>query len=401
MTPEPSGQSESRRTHRKSKTGCDTCKKRRVKCDEVRPRCAKCTFGNRTCSYAAAPGQGQGPDQAGLNTNVAGSSSNSPAGTPSSTALLAAAAEATSPVDAPGRYDAVHMSLFHYAVVNMASFMAADGDSSLVVESALNSTRVAPYLLDQLLAFSALYLSTTAQASQDLYLRYATELQTRALSQFLETRENISETNFIPAFHFTSLLGVHVLYNTFRDHKDNLGELVSAFVEYARVHRGIRAVTADYWPQILASNLGSLLSIVEIGNRIDHLEAGIETIELRKQLERLSDSSRVPVTASIDALQRMQWVLDLANHNPQSSSNRIQAALAWPVIISDDYIDALYLRHPEALAVLAFFLAFVYENRSFWVFEPCAGSLIEALANHLGPFWKEGLSWPLSKVAGY
>ncbi|KAH7190926.1 hypothetical protein DER44DRAFT_832979 [Fusarium oxysporum] len=398
MTPEPSGQSESRRTHRKSKTGCDTCKKRRVKCDEVRPRCAKCTFGNRTCSYAAAPGQG--PDQAGLNTNVAGSSSNSPAGTPSSTALLAAAAEARSPVAAPGRYDAVHMSLFHYAIVNMASFMGAGGDSSLVVESALNSTRVAPYLLDQLLALSALYLSTTAQASQDLYLRYATELQTRALGQFLETRGNISETNFIPAFHFTSFLGIHVLYNTFRDHQDNLGEFVSAFVDYARVHRGIRAVTANYWPQILASNLGSLLDIVEIGNRIDHLEAGIETIELRKQLERLSDSSRMPVTASIDALQRMQWVLDLANHNAQSFSNRIQAALAWPVIISDDYIDALYLRHPEALAVLAFFLAFVYENRSYWVFEPCAGSLIEALASHLGPFWKEGLSGPLSKVAG-
>ncbi|KAK2468846.1 hypothetical protein H9L39_18364, partial [Fusarium oxysporum f. sp. albedinis] len=265
------------------------------------------------------------------------SASNSPAGTPSSTALLAAAAEARSPAAAPGRYDAVHMSLFHSAIVNMTSFMGVGGDSSLVVESALNSTSVAPYLLDQLLALN---------------------------------------------------------------HQDNLGEFVSAFVDYARVHQGVRAVTANFWPQILASNLASLLGIVEIGNRVDHLEAGIETIELRKQLETLSDSSRMPVTASIDALQRMQWVLDLVNQNPQSFSNRIQAALAWPVIISDDYINALYLRHPEALAVLAFFLAFVYENRSYWVFEPCAGSLIEALANHLGPFWKEGLSWPLSKIAG-
>ncbi|UZP40323.1 hypothetical protein NXS19_008139 [Fusarium pseudograminearum] len=86
----------------------------------------------------------------------------------------------------------------------------------------------------------------------------------------------------------------------------------------------------------------------------------------------------MPITASIDALQRMQWVLDLANHNAQSSSNKIQAALAWPVIVPEDYIDALYLRHPEALAVLAFFSPL--------------------LANHLGPFWKEGLSWPLSKL---
>ncbi|KAI3572642.1 hypothetical protein IWW34DRAFT_222641 [Fusarium oxysporum f. sp. albedinis] len=202
MTPEPSGQSESRRTHRKSKTGCNTCKKRRVKCDEARPRCAKCTFGNRTCSYAAAPGQG--PDQARLNTTVAGSASNSPAGTPSSTALLAAAAEARSPAAAPGRYDAVHMSLFHSAIVNMTSFMGVGGDSSLVVESALNSTSVAPYLLDQLLALSALYQSTTAQASKDLYLRYATELQTRALDQFLaDLRIVISRAKVIFIFIFT------------------------------------------------------------------------------------------------------------------------------------------------------------------------------------------------------
>ncbi|RGP70242.1 udp-glucose,sterol transferase [Fusarium sporotrichioides] len=395
MTPKPP--SESRRTHKKSRTGCDTCKKRRVKCDEAHPRCAKCTLGNRTCSYTAAAAPGH--DQAGMKTNVAGSSRNTPAGIPLSTQSFTAAAASSSTVTAPGRYDAIHMSLFHYAIINMTSFMGVGGDSTRVLESALNSTRVAPYLLDQLLALSALYQSTASQqTSQDLYLRYAIELQTRALAQFLETRGNINETNYIPAFLFTSFLGIHVLYNTFRDHQDNLGEFVSAFVDYARVHQGVRAVVANYWPQILASNLAPLLSIVEVGNRIDQLEAGTETIELRKQLEALPDSSRMPVTASIDALRRMQWVLDLANYDTQNSSSKIQAAIAWPVIISDDYIDALYLRHPEALAVLAFFVAFVYENRSYWVFQPCAESLIKALANHLGPFWKQGLSWPLSRL---
>ncbi|KAM0228594.1 hypothetical protein ACHAP5_011895 [Fusarium lateritium] len=401
MTPEGPGQNESRRTHRKSKAGCLTCKKRHVKCDEARPRCAKCTFGNRTCSYTATPH----PHQAGLSTNVAGAggantntnASNSPVATSSSTDLLAAAAD-TQPV---ARYDAIHMTLLHHAVANMGNYMGVSGDSDMspVLETALESAHTAPYTLDQVLAISALYQSTTTQSRKHFYLRYATELQTRALGQFLEARAHISESNFMPAFLFTSFVGIHVLYNTFTDHQDNLGDFVSAFVDYARVHRGIRAVTADYWDQILVSNLASVLGIVEIGNRIDHLEAGIETIKLREQLETLADSSRMPVTASIDALQRMQWVLDLANHNTQSFSSRIQAAVAWPIIISDDYIQALYLRHPEALAVLAFFLAFVYEVRSFWVFECCGGSLIKSLANHLGPFWKEGLSWPLSRIA--
>ncbi|KAM5381425.1 hypothetical protein ACJA88_004500 [Fusarium oxysporum] len=379
--------------------GCVTCKRRHVKCDEGRPRCAKCTLGNRSCSYASTP------QQAGLSPNAAvaavastSTSNNSPALTSSSTDLLtAAAAVGTEPTV---RYDAVHMTLLHHAILNMGQYLGVSGDMSPVLDTALESAHTAPYCLDQLLAVSALYQSTTAQARKHLYIRYATELQTRALGQFLEARGNISESNFVPAFLFTSLVGVHVLHNTFRDHQDNLGEFVSAFVDYARVHRGIRAVTADYWDQILASNLASLLGIVELGNRIDHLGAGTETETLREHLESLPDASRMAVTASIDALKRMQWVLDLANHNAQSFSNRIQATLAWPIIISDDYIDALYLRNPEAMAVLAFYLAFVYQIRSFWIFESCKASLIEALASYLGPFWKGSMSWPLSNIPG-
>ncbi|KAG7405550.1 Sterol uptake control protein 2 [Fusarium oxysporum f. sp. rapae] len=399
MASEGPGQNESRRTHRKSKAGCVTCKRRHVKCDEGRPRCAKCALGNRSCSYASTP------QQAGLSPNVAVAAvastsvgNNSPALTSSSTDLLtAAAAVGTEPTV---RYDAVHMTLLRHVILNMGQYLGVSGDMSPALDIALESAHTAPYCLDQLLAVSALYQSTTAQACKHLYIRYATELQTRALGQFLEARRNISESNFMPVFLFTSLVGVHVLHNTFRDHQNNLGDFISAFVDYARVHRGIRAVTTDYWDQILASNLASLLGIVELGNRIDHLEAGTETTTLREHLESLPDASRMAVTASIDALKRMQWVLDLANHNAQSFSNKIQATLAWPIIISDDYIDALYLRNPEAMAVLAFYLAFVYEIRSFWIFESCRASLIEALASYLGPFWKGSMSWPLSNIPG-
>ncbi|KAK9387811.1 hypothetical protein V1515DRAFT_600346 [Lipomyces mesembrius] len=43
-----------RRPHRKSRTGCRTCKKRRVKCDEVHPRCANCSHLGLTCSFQTA-----------------------------------------------------------------------------------------------------------------------------------------------------------------------------------------------------------------------------------------------------------------------------------------------------------------------------------------------------------
>ncbi|KAE8148343.1 hypothetical protein BDV25DRAFT_168531 [Aspergillus avenaceus] len=40
-----------RKPHAKSRTGCFTCKARRVKCDETRPECLRCVRGGRTCEF--------------------------------------------------------------------------------------------------------------------------------------------------------------------------------------------------------------------------------------------------------------------------------------------------------------------------------------------------------------
>ncbi|CEL10966.1 hypothetical protein ASPCAL14073 [Aspergillus calidoustus] len=43
------------RSHRKSRTGCLVCKKRRVKCDESGNPCANCSFRGLDCAYAELP----------------------------------------------------------------------------------------------------------------------------------------------------------------------------------------------------------------------------------------------------------------------------------------------------------------------------------------------------------
>lgn len=39
----------------KSRSGCLTCKKRRIKCDEARPSCTRCTVSHRICEYQTPP----------------------------------------------------------------------------------------------------------------------------------------------------------------------------------------------------------------------------------------------------------------------------------------------------------------------------------------------------------
>ncbi|KKK13205.1 hypothetical protein P175DRAFT_0470937 [Aspergillus ochraceoroseus IBT 24754] len=43
----------SRRTHRKSKLGCENCKKRRIKCDEQKPACSNCLHHSIDCDFSS------------------------------------------------------------------------------------------------------------------------------------------------------------------------------------------------------------------------------------------------------------------------------------------------------------------------------------------------------------
>ncbi|OTB08097.1 hypothetical protein M426DRAFT_200926 [Hypoxylon sp. CI-4A] len=46
--------------HRRTRSGCYTCRSRRVKCDETHPVCERCRKGKRDCVYPEPPSRGQG-----------------------------------------------------------------------------------------------------------------------------------------------------------------------------------------------------------------------------------------------------------------------------------------------------------------------------------------------------
>ncbi|KAB8227997.1 Zn(II)2Cys6 transcription factor [Aspergillus alliaceus] len=46
-----------RRAHRKSRTGCTNCKRRRIKCDETKPQCKRCRMHGAVCDFTLPPNQ--------------------------------------------------------------------------------------------------------------------------------------------------------------------------------------------------------------------------------------------------------------------------------------------------------------------------------------------------------
>ncbi|KAL5586976.1 hypothetical protein FOVSG1_012112 [Fusarium oxysporum f. sp. vasinfectum] len=291
------------------------------------------------------------------------------------------------------------LGFLHHAECYLAELLAIQGDVRPLISISIDSAHTAPYLLDQLLALSALHRATLDQAMAPVYYQQATELQTRALTVFNKAKADLSESNHLTSFLFATLLGVHVLADTVANHHHALDAFVSAFVSYARLHRGVRAVTNRYWKEILQSDLKPLLYIIDWINKADEVERGTDTVGMREFLVSASALSSSCLDACLSALTWVQWVLDMIKMEPTRFDLAVHATMAWPLVISDAYIDALYQHQPEALAVLAYYAAVLHRCRDFWVFKNSGSILVNFIVRHIGPFWTKAMTWPLSQIS--
>jgi len=398
MEPNATDKHTGRRCHPKSRTGCFECKKRKVKCDETQPTCRKCAIRNRHCVYAATSSRSERI------------SSHDAAETPLS--LSAAVTERTisptiagsfSEISAQGNmqpgFTILHMHLLYHATTDMASYMAFEGGVNSLIACALDNASAAPFVLDQLLALAALHRSTKDRNTNSVFRHEATALQTRALSHFNEASANPHEDMGIAAFVFVSLLGIHILHDTLTGAPQAIGRFISDFVNYMRIHRGVRVVVNDNWTQIYDAELQPLLHVVDWIQRADSSRIGPETSRLRSVLETLPDGLTWSIEACLEALKCIQWVLNLKSTVPDSSNKRIHATMAWPLVVPEGYVESLHQRRPEAIAVLAFFAATLHQRPWFWGFADAGPQVIRLIVDHVGPFWADALTWPQDVIA--
>ncbi|KAL5336041.1 gamma-glutamyltranspeptidase-domain-containing protein [Aspergillus crustosus] len=168
----------SRRSHTKSRRGCFQCKRRHVKCDEGTPRCSLCRKRGLECDYPPpeeADGQLPPTPQGSSDTPLSSDSWSL------QTRML-------------------EMKLFHHYVID-ASFTLQQnvleaGHFQVAVPRLATSS---PFLLDIILAFSAMHLAFLEQGDSKC-LEVALKYQNRACSAFSRVLAELTPENLGPAF---------------------------------------------------------------------------------------------------------------------------------------------------------------------------------------------------------
>lgn len=289
-------------------------------------------------------------------------------------------------------------------------FFLTRGRNVSILDIAIRLSSSHPYLIDEVLALSAMHkAATSCSESPHHLLRTATELQTRAITRFTRLTSTLPPEDMdssIPRFLFAATLSLHDLADTLSSvrtlHHSQFHVFVNRFVDCFRIHHGVRAVIKPVWQHLVNSELEPILTLTSKAglNLTPDSKGACERGDECRPLYDLLDSSDLgPATVSAcrGAVERLQWSFDIYKNLPQSCAGP-HAASSFSVTVGSDYIDVLRRLQPEAVIVLAYYGVLLHYCREYWIFGDAGALIVRAVAQHLGHYWEDTMAWPLKMV---
>jgi hypothetical protein len=286
-----------------------------------------------------------------------------------------------------------HMELFVHVITNKDLFSLGDnvGDFQSTFDSCIKESIKAPYLLHQMLAFSARHLAAIHSDRASHYLGQAVSLQTRAVSLFNETRREVNPSNCVAILLFSVTLGHHLLADALahRD-PDGLDGFLTHYVQCVDLNRGIYNVVISAWPLLADSELEPVLSWSR--RESAKVPRGTECLPLIKLIAEstsLREDEKKVCHIAIDYLQ-----LGFDALSSEEKAGRYRMIFQWTMLASPDFTSLLSARKPEALILLSYYALLLHHGRRTWQVGEAGAYLMGLILDYLPPEWHIWLEYP-------
>lgn len=292
------------------------------------------------------------------------------------------------------------MKLLSHFIIETAYIL--EGNTPLnhtIMRSVMPIALSTPYLMHQTLALSAMHLSHTTPNEAESYHEEATAHQTQALSIFNDSVSELTATNCVPMFMFTSFLGLHALADVVKSQQRDEEALLDKFIGYLNLHRGVSAVTNNSWGTLTQSGISPILDIAKASIEASFLESQERANSTALLLYELMDHVNMDADSEVacrDAIDRLKMVYQTQSQrqSPHEKSPNNHLIWAWPILVSRAFTDLLMKRQPEALVILCYYAILLHERRDMWLVGNTGLMLIRAITRSLGSYWKRWLEMP-------
>ncbi|KAI1119899.1 hypothetical protein F5Y10DRAFT_147146 [Nemania abortiva] len=379
-----------RRSHKKSRNGCSECKRRHIRCDQQRPSCLHCTTGNRNCEYLfryyVLRKENASTDDPLLLSPTEGFSAQS--------SLTAAPSiqndpSLLTPIDVDVNMQHLKL-LVHFSSIIFAPEIQRhlrDAVANMLLRTALNT----PFLMHEVLAFSARHLSTLDSSNFQYYQCLSIELQTKAIALYNADGSCADQQSCVASLLFSSLLARHTLIDVLALRHVDFADFLNRFVQCVRIHRGKRAIVESTWSVLSSSELGPF-----IGQGLDPSGNGHQ-VEIDQHLDSLLAHIEEYPPESV-AIYRTALGLLRAGYqdlnNPEQNPYGLRLIFSWLALVPEKFIDFLEQQRPEAIAILGRYGILLHSGRSLWQIGDAGAYLLHMVSTFLGEGWEAWLAFP-------
>jgi hypothetical protein len=257
----------------------------------------------------------------------------------------------------------------------------------------------APYLMHELLAFSAQHLAYLHPEKSSHYLHQAVSLQTRAISLFNAEWSEVNESNCVAILLFSSALGHHLLAETLRKRDPGgLDSIIAQYVQCMYTHRGIYTIAKSVWPLLMASDLEPILSTS--ANFTSRMPTGSDCQAISDLVESSANLSVEEKDACRLSIQYLQVGFDALTTEDELHISRHHMISTWTMLVPPVYTSLLARKQPVALILLAYYAVLVHQAKELWQARGAGSYVFNLIADNLGSEWDPWMRYPREMIIG-
>ncbi|KAK9321071.1 hypothetical protein V1517DRAFT_327541 [Lipomyces orientalis] len=408
-----------KRPHKKSRTGCRTCRNRRVKCDEVQPVCSNCSSRQVVCVWddyktvTVTSRHAHRRSYSWVYSPTPGcqtSSSNSPQILFTDTLSLGPAAHPTSLPSSTFDLSGLEL-LHHYTVYTYATICADERVDNIFKVSVPQMALRHDCILRVMFAISALHLSYIKDdhgaAAESRYRELAAAHLHAAITTLRSQILAHSADHANAVYVCSSLLCIIVIAFPFNGHRSVEESRILSWLPYVK---GIKTILQHYWKWIMDGELSVLLHRAQ--QTRSHACGTIQARQIafanqvRTNLNRLLTDTEAPDQYEIQhgrtldiyrlSVTRLQESWDQMNQRELC----LMSIFSWLTSLEEDFVDLINDKRPRALVILAYYCALLKQFEGHWWIRGVAETEFRIIEKVLREEWRTAVEWPKRIISG-
>ncbi len=255
------------------------------------------------------------------------------------------------------------------------------------------------FLMHGLLALSALHLSTLQPARKSELVRVATMAESKALPTFRDMVSRNEPGNISAVFAFAGFVIPYVVAQSAWLDAPMAEIPCRNKPHWLLMARGLIDLMRVNWSALEQGPFGPLLERtatphIKSWNPDDKQYAKMHGM-LKRNEETREDEERalVVLEGAVEELRRAACL----PYAPNIVVTVQSAVYFWPGTVSQEYIELVYDRRPEALVILAHYCVLLKQIHWIWYLKDVGLNMLAAIQRELDAKWRPWIQWPLDQ----